>query len=152
MQIPNAFYNVVCTVSELELDNVVALEATTELTPVYRDYINSRLDAANEIRSKILAIDNWSVDITFQDGRRSIAVLNLLGNLRKQNLKNQNIKIISFDQPTDNLNEHDKGMEKQILRQLNSDHVVLVLTGSVHSMLEHGSPWKLRTTLKQRRS
>lgn len=146
VQMPNSFYDVVCAASNRGLDVLVALEITTELTQDYQRFIHSDESAIEEVRERILSSGTWQSDIQYQDGRRSIAMFNLLESLRELYSENKNIEIFGFDGSFDDPNQHDpnqrdRKMSEKILARVNPDKLVLAYSGWIHSMIEHWTPW-----------
>ena len=141
VQMPESFYDIVCAASELGRTVEIGLEFTSDMTSAYQRFMTADQVSLGDARNAILNSDFWTLDLEHQDGRRSIAAFDLLENLRTLHYENKNISVFGFDQAVDDFTQRDRKMSEQILARTSPDKIVLVFTGSVHSMLEHWTPW-----------
>lgn len=107
--------------------------------------IDAFIDSAGtrEDRAALLAGKFWTRD--YQDGRSSVAMVDLLERLRQLRLRSK-VEVLALDQEVGGLTDgdaRDRVMAERLLDALQADpHArALVLAGNFHTRLHKGAPW-----------
>jgi len=134
-QMPEHFYDVICTASESDTQVNIGIEVPFELTKDIQKFINT--SNHSDIDLEFLKHTFWSGE--YQDGRASQAMFELMHKIRILNLTNNNIQIFTFDHNTPN--KRDKLMASTFISNINTNKLTLALSGNIHSRTVHGRPW-----------
>jgi hypothetical protein len=139
-EVPKFFGQVVCQAA-LERQPVrVALEM-----PIGEQrLVEALLLGAPEASRQLLASPFWTDP--FQDGRKSLAMFELLQSIRQLRLEGANVEVFPFDIPPDQRTTgeaRDEFMAQQLtdLRRQNPLATIVVLTGTGHGRRKAGAPW-----------
>jgi len=119
----------------------VALEIPIQEEPLITAYLSS--PGGEKDRAAVLAGPFWTDK--FQDGRRSLAMLGLLEDLRILRRQGSPVRLLLLDAfpPSADDPTRDRLMARNLKAAVDAhpQDVVLVMTGNLHSRVTLGSPW-----------
>jgi hypothetical protein len=141
-EIPRFVGELVATVAR-ERPVVLGLEILPGETPSLDGFLAS--DGGPAARDRLLADPWWRAE--YQDGRRSVAMFELLEAMRARKAAGAKIEIARIDAPAGD-EDRDQGMAHRVL-ELRHDHpgaVIVVYAGNLHTMRkgmasQPGHPW-----------
>lgn len=133
-EIPAVISRLAC-LSSLSMPTIVALELPVD----ERGAIGAFLDQGDE--RKLLASPFWSAE--FQDGRSSVAMLQLLRDVRHLRAKQANVEVALFAPGANRTRSHEEEMADQLLaiHRARPEATILVLVGRTHAKKAVGAPW-----------
>ena len=135
---PRFFAEAVCQALARDLGVTVGLEIPRDESARLDAYLASAGDAAAE--AELLAGPIWRRKT--QDGRSSLAMLELLRELRVLQAKDLPLHIVLIDDPSQPA-RRDVAMAQSVETAVAArpEDLVLVLTGNIHNRLTRGMPW-----------
>ena len=128
--------DVVCSALAAELPVTVGLEIDRADDGAYQAYLAS--DGSDAARAKLLESPFW--DRTYQDGRGSVAMLELMESLRALGDRGT-LRTILIDEP--DAADRDAVMAERVGAAIEArpKDLVVVLTGNIHNRVAKGMPW-----------
>jgi|CXWL01.1.fsa_nt_gi hypothetical protein len=140
-QVPAIVASLATRMAALERPLIVGLELPRTLQPALKRFLASA--GTQEDRKKLLAEDFWQRD--YQDGRSSVAMLELLESLRALDIK-RDLEVLAFDVPADTKlsgAERDQRMAERIAAALEAKPLAraIVLAGNFHTRIQAEAPW-----------
>jgi hypothetical protein len=131
--------DVVCLALQAGLPVTVGLEVPQEEEARFAAYLAS-LGTAGD-RTTLLAGPFWRS--TYQDGRRSQAMLSLVERLRHLRQSGAKVRVVLLDREGAAAQERDRTMAAQVKAALAGSPAdfVVTLTGNVHNRVVRGTPW-----------
>lgn len=134
---PRFLHQVVCLALEQGHAVTVGLEIPFSETPRIQAYLDSTGDSAAV--AHVLAGDFWHRP--FQDGRSSLAMLNLIEALRAFRADGSPVSVLLVDDPS--ATNRDSVMTEHLSTaiQASPTDVFVVLTGNIHNRLSIGTSW-----------
>jgi hypothetical protein len=127
---------VLCHALARGLEVVVGLEIGYREQPAFDAYLAS--DGGDAAERALLAGEHWSR--AYQDGRSSVAQLDLVRSLRRRLEDGAPLRLVLFDEQ---VAERDAAMAARLAAAAERapDALVVALTGNLHARIERGSPW-----------
>jgi hypothetical protein len=104
---------------------------------------NSRLQDFLEGRQADFFSDSEFWKDEYQDGRRSVAIYQLIERLRGWRKSRYPVRLLAIDDLESHGKERETAMARSLAKDIkeNMEDVHIVLTGNIHSQLEKGAPW-----------
>ncbi|MEP7211342.1 MAG: hypothetical protein ABI740_10935, partial [Alphaproteobacteria bacterium] len=130
---PDAFTNLVCLAASSGRPVTVALEYSADWQPVINAYLNS--DGGADARAALLTLPVWQAEM--QDGRGSIAFLQMLDRLRRMKMAGRIVGVIGSDVggSTPSGQTRDAAMAQAWTAIPTAENgIILALVGNVHAM------------------
>lgn len=131
-----------CSAASRGLPVLIALEIPLEEKDNIDTFLNS--DGSDAARSTLLQGKFWQKD--YQDGRSSVAMLDMIDSLRAQQLAGHQLSVVLLDRfprfATPQL--RDTFMADRLINAVEAagtDAFVISITGNVHSRSTQGVPW-----------
>ncbi len=134
-QAPNFVQNLTCISLQADLPVTVALELPIDEQEIINQYLqsNGKLDD----KQKLLQANSWSQ--SYQDGRNSEAMFDLLEFCRKLIREKKPLEVILIDDYGSS--DRDYTMAENLLKVVdrNPNHIFIALVGNVHNQINQGS-------------
>lgn len=127
---PEFVQAIVCLALETGLGVTVALELPQSEEPTVVRFVKGGKPRVS--REEIARLPFWAKD--YQDGRASIAMLDLLEELRKRKVAGENVEVILLDKPQD-FARRDQEMADRLLSAVEAspENFFVTLTGNLHN-------------------
>jgi hypothetical protein len=140
-EVPAAVADLAQQIAAVERPLIVGLEIWRGEQAAIDRYLDSA--GTYEDRAQLLAGEFWTRD--YQDGRSSVAMVELLDRLRALALKSD-LSVVAFDEdPVADLDgaARDKAMAERLSRALDAEPeaFALVLAGNFHTRIQASAPW-----------
>lgn len=130
-----------CLAHEAGRAVTVALEIPVQEEPLITAYLGSQ--GGEKDRAALLAGPFWAD--RYQDGRRSLAMLGLIEDLRKMRRQGSPVRLVLLDStvPPADGRSRDRFMADNLKAAADASpqDVLITLTGNLHSRVTLGSPW-----------
>jgi hypothetical protein len=137
---PAFVHDVTCAALAADLRVTVGLEVDRADDDAYQAYLGS--DGSPAARERLLASPFWQRE--FQDGRGSVAMLELVESLRalRRSAGEEKLRVTLIDRPEAGA-DRDEAMADRVAdtMALRPEDLVVVLTGNIHNRLTKGMPW-----------
>jgi uncharacterized protein (TIGR03067 family) len=130
---------IACHAALADLPVIVGVELSTGDQPRVDAFMNSQ--GGEEDRHALLSGPQWQS--SYQDGRASHAMLELIDRLRRLRRKGRDVRVAMFDAPAvRGAQQRDRDMAENLAEVVSSSlqAVVIVLTGNNHSRITEGTP------------
>ncbi len=136
-EIPDYFSKIICAYSKEYKSIKVGLELPVKENKSIQEYISSKGEQADI--SKLLSKNIWQH--VFQDGRTSIAMFDLIENIRVMKKSDMPIELFLFD--TQSKSNREQTMAEKIEDNISKQNgtPTLLLTGNIHSRTKLGAMW-----------
>jgi len=136
-EMPAYVAQVLCFLSDKKGPVKIGLEYLPAQLPHINRYIES--SGLGSDKNALLGNPYWSN--AYQDGRASLAMFNLIDQIRVQRLAGKDVEVFLFDDQSSA--DRDKAMAEHIVRELrhDPDTLHLLITGNIHSQVKKGVPW-----------
>lgn len=137
---PKFVSRVACASAQAGKRVIVAIEWPSDLQARLNDFFIDRASNPNAIRRADFVATN-------EDGRASNAMLSLIDDAVSMRLSGHSVSVVAFDVDGSSKLNADETRDRAMAKNLraivsqNSDALILVLTGNIHSRQERGTPW-----------